>query len=97
MTESFSRKENVNLQHLLYNPFRKVILTEFIEVVYIVESLHCICGGEVLSAGHARDRRCWHGLKGAILLPHVPNGVSLPLAFTARFTLEVVGKGPRIH
>lgn len=54
---------------------------------------------EVLSGlqGHGGDSRCWHGLKGAILLLHVPSGVSLPLAFTARFTLEVVVTGPGIH
>lgn len=40
--------------------------------------------------GRGGDSRCWHGLKGAILLLHVPSGVSLPLAFTACFTLEAV-------
>lgn len=49
---------------------------------------------EPFGAGHSR---CWHGLKEAILLLHVPSGVSLPLASTACFTLEVVAKGPGIH
>ena len=34
--------------------------------------------------GRGGDSRCWHGLKGAVLLLPVPSGVSLTLAFTAR-------------
>lgn len=56
-----------------------------------------VCFGEVQSAGRGGDSRCWHGLKGAVLLLHVPSGVSLPLALTARLTLEVVARGPGIH
>lgn len=52
---------------------------------------------EALSAYDGAASRCWHGLKGAALLLCVPSGVSLPLAFTAGFTLEVVANGPGIH
>lgn len=47
--------------------------------------------------GRGGDSRCWHGLKGAVLLLQVPSGVSLSLAFTACSTLEVVDRGPGIH
>lgn len=49
---------------------------------------------EVVCAGPGGYSRCWQGLKGAVLLLHVPSGVSLPPAVTARLILQAVAPEP---
>lgn len=53
-------------------------------------------GIEVQPAGRGGDSQSWLGLKGAVDMLHMPSGVSLPPAFTAGLTMEVVRKSPRI-